>query len=86
MMVPEETYHSGKIKIEEKIFFTINQLMRLIEVENLSIALNKAISLIADYLQTDYAMIYQVSVKKPIVEKRYFYISENIFPESYNFV
>ncbi len=80
----EQVYREDQQIWQDKVFHTTQQLIRLIEEDNLTAALNKAVRLISRFFDTDYVMIYQVKSEKPVLEKRYFSIQETIFPEKLN--
>jgi PAS domain S-box-containing protein len=80
----EQVYREDQKIWQDKVFQTTQQLIRLIEEENLSIALNKAVRLISRFFETDYVMVYQVRSEKPVLEKKYFNIKESVFPEKLN--
>lgn len=77
----EQVYREDQKIWQDKVFNTTQQLIRLIEEENLSIALNKAVRLLSRFFDTDYVMVYQVKSEKPVLEKKYSNAKENIFPE-----
>ncbi len=83
-LADEQVYRQDQKIWQDKLFQTTQKLVRLIEEDNLPLALNKAIRLISHFFVTEYVMIYQVQSEKPILEKKFFKTKESIFPDQLN--